>query len=842
MKERGQTLVIFALFLTVLIGVSALAIDYAGWLLTDRKLQNVSDHASLAGASVFNQDINQASCAANPGALLCDDARLNAWTSLSQELNLGLSPAVLQCLAVSGGNTPVGGWTDASDANCAAAPFGGHRIWVSTPPPSNASYQQIPDGTSGRLAGNFGIVYVRVDRPAQAFLVGIFGIHPRDRLGWSTAGVLPNDFALQIFCRDGTNPGGGNSGCTSKGIGIEGGGGITLVRGDIGSNQSLQVTQQGGQGVILQNGNVFLFDGTCGPSTWNCPPLTAGGISDGINAKNAFYIPPQPVPHFESPLDYATLTTCAVPSEWADTNSTKYHVPCVPWRPDVAADPSVPHDWSCTLGDPAQRCGEPERDFSGDLTGRCDAWSDPNGAPEGERHLKPNGDVGSSAFLGSQFKPNDIFRNINDASIDPAGTLNVDLTPTTLIGSPTNWVYSKDGITTTYRTSIQPPNGLPDPGNMTVRYVLFKTIGNGNIDPNPGGNAVSVTVQLQENVAGTWQNRGPADTHDASEIKTGYQYNLGAGLVANFSALSFKVSVTTIKSTGGSAGLNRGTGISWMELESTNLQPALPPLIPPGRYHSINVGSGGCAILDPTGSHNGLNLYQLAGVYRFSGNDGAVHLHQDSLLVGDGVTLVFDEDFPRVAGGKGLTLDSNAVLVMNVSTAAGFNFSDPLSPLLADALAAGWAIDPTTTAGIYQGESMWGPSGTDVYRGVCTDSNLNATGCIDRDSYSPLNGPPQYRGITFYLANAWPATSINDRFQMSGSSGSEPGLAFRGVLYAPYDDVKLTGGNGFNQIGQVMSWTAKFAGQSTINLDYPYARCEQDNSCLPYLLEPTLNQ
>jgi hypothetical protein len=838
MKARGQTLVLFALFLTVLIGVSALAIDYANWLLTDRKLQNVSDHAALAGASVFNQNVNQASCSTNPGQQLCVDARIHAWTSLSQELDLGLDPvAVVDCLA-NVGNTPEAGWTNASEAGCPDATFDGHHLWVSTPPPSNRSYQR-PGPVNGRLAGNFGIVWVRVDRPTQTFLSGIFGINARDRIGWATAGVLPNDFALQLFCRNGTNPAGGNSVCTSKGLGIEGGGGIELIRGDIGSNQSLQVTQQGGSGVVLRNGNVFLVEGTCGPSTWNCSPQTTGGISDGNgNAKNAFYIPPQPVPHFESPLDYATLTTCPTQAEWDDVSTG--HVPCVPWRPDVSSGSG---DWWCLLSDSTHRCGEPERDVNGAETGRCDAWSDPNGAPEGERHLRPNDDVGSSQFKGSEYSPNDIYKNIGeDPSMDPAGSLNVDLSPTTLSGPVDNWIYSNDGISTNYRTAIQPPNGVPDPGNMTVRYVLFKTINNGAIDPAAGGNTVTVTVQLQENVGGTWTDRGPADTHTATELITGYQYNVSATAITNFSALSLRVTVATTRSTGGSAGLNRGAGISWAELETTNLQPALPPMIPPGRYHSIDVGEGGCAILDPTGSQEGLELFQLAGVYRFSGTDATLHLNRNSLLVGDGVTLVFDRDFPDPSGGRGINLESSAVLVLNVSTAAGFNFSDPLSPLTADSLAAAWAIDPTTTAGVYQGQSMWGPSGTHTYRGVCTDSNLSATSCIDRASYAPLIANPEYRGITFYFTNNWPATTIRDRFQMSGSTGSEPGLAYRGILYAPYDDVKLTGGNGFNTIGQVLAWTAKFAGQSTIYLDYPYTRCEQTNSCLPYLLEPTVNQ
>ena len=49
--SAGQVLVLFVLFLLVLLGVSAVGIDYATWLLTDRNLQNTADHAALAGAS-----------------------------------------------------------------------------------------------------------------------------------------------------------------------------------------------------------------------------------------------------------------------------------------------------------------------------------------------------------------------------------------------------------------------------------------------------------------------------------------------------------------------------------------------------------------------------------------------------------------------------------------------------------------------------------------------------------------------------------------------------------------------------------------------------------------------
>jgi hypothetical protein len=75
---------------------------------------------------------------------------------------------------------------------------------------------------------------------------------------------------------------------------------------------------------------------------------------------------------------------------------------------------------------------------------------------------------------------------------------------------------------------------------------------------------------------------------------------------------------------------------------------------------------------------------------------------------------------------------------------------------------------------------------------------------------------------------------------MGGSGTTDaPGISYKGVLYAPYDDVKITGRNGFNTVGQVLAWTAKFNGGSAyIQLEYPYT----DAPSPPYLLEPTISR
>ena len=86
--SAGQVLVLFVLFLLVLLGVSAVGIDYATWLLTDRNLQNTADHAALAGASQFQDRTTATTCTGTK----CYDARRQAWTSLNDELDLGLLP------------------------------------------------------------------------------------------------------------------------------------------------------------------------------------------------------------------------------------------------------------------------------------------------------------------------------------------------------------------------------------------------------------------------------------------------------------------------------------------------------------------------------------------------------------------------------------------------------------------------------------------------------------------------------------------------------------------------------------------------------------------------------
>ena len=119
---------------------------------------------------------------------------------------------------------------------CGTTTFGGHRIWVVDATTSNASYQQIPD-RHRRSARRQLRHRLRPRRPTRAAFLGGLRHPAAPRSGWSTAGALPTDFALQLFCRNRVEPAERHSACNSAGLTIDGQGGIRLVRGDVGQQR-----------------------------------------------------------------------------------------------------------------------------------------------------------------------------------------------------------------------------------------------------------------------------------------------------------------------------------------------------------------------------------------------------------------------------------------------------------------------------------------------------------------------------------------------------------------------------------------------------------------------------
>src|SRR5205807_401530 len=84
-RQQGQTLVLFTLFLIVLLGSSALTVDYGSWLLFRRSYQNVADAAALAGVAQLTRPRTDP-CTGGTTKATC--ARQAAWTSVKQQLGL----------------------------------------------------------------------------------------------------------------------------------------------------------------------------------------------------------------------------------------------------------------------------------------------------------------------------------------------------------------------------------------------------------------------------------------------------------------------------------------------------------------------------------------------------------------------------------------------------------------------------------------------------------------------------------------------------------------------------------------------------------------------------------
>ncbi len=825
--NRGQVLVLFALLLLVLLGVSALAIDYAGWLLTDRYLQNVTDHAALAGASEFRQRASQGNCGG--GNLQCVEARAQMWTSLNEELNLIPDPdplvvsAAITSLASS--DSPTNGTTSVTVSGTTFT-FR-DRIWVTTPPPAYAAYTNV----GGRFAQNFGVTFVRVDRPVRSFIGGVLGVQPGPRAGWATAGALPVGYALETFCRNSIAPEHGV--CpNSAGLTIDGQGGIRLKRGDIGSNESLKVTANGGQGVQMYGGDVFLVNGACASSTWNCPngPPSTGGISAGSPnyiGKNAFYMAPLPVPRFASPLDVAGISTY----DCSGASSTNL---CIPFKDQGNSTPGAPGSWTCQTSGSINRCGAPTV-----TSGQVTCIGQGGGLPP--LHYYPVGPSLNGVNANPSKSNADKYQNIDDSF--EIGDLDTTAPPGAPANPPTDYLYT-DNI----KLNGSPPwtksfivnlgqSGPRLNGISTVRFVAFKT----NSASSPAGALVGDgnVVTLQVSLLGSSGTILADPTiRTLGAVPTRYEFTVGANVIpkAQFNSLRLQF---TFSSTAGSPAAERGGGISWAEIEHPEPQPALTPMIPPGYYKSIDIPPNSCAILDPTAEYSSLQPYQMPGIYRFGG-DGKVELESGSYLIGDGVTFLFDSNWPNSGVHSGLTIDSNAALVLNTMRVPGTppctptetetlttNESNPLSELPYSGVCAAWGIDANVTAGIRPGQNAWD---------YCDPADLVNPHCVNRDDYAPSG----YRGVTFYFtpdpgwATAHASMNIRNRFEMQGGVG---GLAFRGVLYAPYDHVTIQGGNGFNTVGQVLAWTAKFNGNGPfIDLDFPY----EPASAAPYLLEPTI--
>jgi hypothetical protein len=245
---KGQVLALFALFLVVFTGFSALTIDYGSWLVARRSYQNAADSAVLAGSAFLTRPID------NNKRI---QARRAAWESL--KTSLGLSAAI-DPVARSGSNTTAYVFDAAT----------GYRIWVSTPPRDATNYPGNYTGPTDRY------LYAWVEKDNPTFFARIFGQSSANVSAWATAGQFPGRFAVLTLRQNGQD---GPS--TATDIDLNGSGtNLEVIDGDVGGNWAMKLNSSSQvwlRGITDNESDVYLVDyTTCGSSCWSPNQINSG--------------------------------------------------------------------------------------------------------------------------------------------------------------------------------------------------------------------------------------------------------------------------------------------------------------------------------------------------------------------------------------------------------------------------------------------------------------------------------------------------------------------------------------------------------------------------------------
>jgi hypothetical protein len=246
-SQRGQVLPLFALFLVVLFGFAALAIDVSGALAARRFYRSVADSASLAGA----QDLQVPGTRAVT-AVERIRARQHAMDDLTTEL--GISPPLPAACATTAD-------TDVPDT-CVLPGTDYHvsiRAGTATGPTAIACQNCDPARSVqvGLRNGTYGLTFARV-LGQTSWNVGVT----------SVAGLeYGKAYAIETL----RPPKALGSGFAVNDIEIDGGSVVNVQHGDVGSNANMDYSG-GGSILNLDSGyGMFYFDPLSGPG-WSGPP------------------------------------------------------------------------------------------------------------------------------------------------------------------------------------------------------------------------------------------------------------------------------------------------------------------------------------------------------------------------------------------------------------------------------------------------------------------------------------------------------------------------------------------------------------------------------------------
>jgi hypothetical protein len=243
---------------------------------------------------------------------------------------------------------------------------------------------------------------------------------------------------------------------------------------------------------------------------------------------------------------------------------------------------------------------------------------------------------------------------------------------------------------------------------------------------------------------------------------------------------------------------------------------ATSPRIGPGWYHDINVS--GCVILDPVHNYSDpddadndgdfgmtdVPAIQQAGIFYVT---GTFNVNNNSLAVGDGVSIVLR----KTSNQPGMVVNGDGVIDINTGASDGVKDSAPNPP------------NPNMRKAAFQTDGSY-------------SYTFNSTTL--RWEYTADNSLKSQVGVAVYVVT--PAQlgdntvdANTDMVQVNAGAA----LSWLGVLYAPHDNIVLSGQPLHDAIGQFICWTVKLAGGTKIIQVY-----DGPGEAAPRLVEPRLGQ
>jgi Flp pilus assembly protein TadG len=297
-QQRGQILPLFALFLIVLVGFTALAIDVSSALSAKRFYRSAADAAALAGAQDLQKGVTRA---------VTNNERTRARTD-----------AMAQLVSLMGASsTPT--CPPATNIVDCALPGTDYLVSIKTPSPSCVTCD--PDRS----------VQVTVRNPVYGLsFARLFG-QPSWNVGsTSVAGLTYGKTYTVVTLRPPKKVG---STFEVKDITLDGGTVVTVNVGDVGSNANMNYSGTGSLLVLDPDYDMFYFDPLSGPLWFPTP--TGVKIQTLITDPNYQYPSMVSAPTFgdarESqaniagkPVTTASIVGSSCEAEWAKVDKTRY--------------------------------------------------------------------------------------------------------------------------------------------------------------------------------------------------------------------------------------------------------------------------------------------------------------------------------------------------------------------------------------------------------------------------------------------------------------------------------------------------------------------------------------